>query len=52
MILVLIDDIFIHTRSRHRNMHSLKFVDERQLFKATTKFVDCGTQLYSLKSES
>ena len=40
------------TRSRHKNMFSLKFVDERQLFKATTKLVDCGTQLYSLKSES
>ena len=48
----MIDDILIFTRSRHKNMYSLKFVDERQLFKATTKLVDCGTQLYSLKSES
>ena len=32
-------------------MHSLKIVDKRRLFKATTKLVDGGTQLYSFKSK-
>ena len=36
--------------SSHKNMHSLKFVDKRRLFKATIKLVDCGTPLYSFKS--